>query len=264
MQVGFWYNGRYFPPIMGGSGEGDEGADDGSDTTNNSGANNSGGNGGSGSGEGSGGSNKITLDNRQLSQRLARERKAALNDLAQTMGFDSFDKLKEKLDSDKTKKEQEQGEVTTLRQQLQTAQNSVQQANQRIRDLSLRHAVEVEASSLGFQDPQDAFGLANFSDIEAEEDGTINRDEIKKRLSDLAKAKKYLLTEDAQTKLEGNGQNPQNNGQQGGQNRGAGRNNGVAGATSNPSRTSGRQIGGLSDAEKKELEARYPVLRQRG
>lgn len=187
---GFWYGGRFFPIIAGGA-EGDPPASDGDGG---SGGTPPGGtppaNGGSASGAGD--QSIVFSNSRQLGQRLGRERKEALDGLATKYGFASQEEMEAALGQTKERRDRDQGEATTLRQQLQQAQSQLSERDATISRMALRHAVEAEASTMGFHSPEDAFAMADFSQVSVT-DGAADRAAIKTQLTQLGKAKPYLL-----------------------------------------------------------------------
>lgn len=273
---GIWLDGRYIRFVSGGDGTGGDagagagaggdggaagGGDGGGDEGDggDSGDDGAAGDGAAGGKQRSGGSgtNKdqiVFSDSRALGRRLGQEREKTLLQTAQAAGFDTTAAFQEHLKATKEKREKDQGEVTTLRQKLTDAEGKLAEATTRTQKLALRHAVEIEATKLGFTDPEDAFGLANFAEITFDDDGTPDRKAITAKLNDLSKAKTYLLTDEAKAKAAaGGGSNNQSR-----SGVGAG-----AGAGSNPPRNGTQQSGGrlgsqITDERRKDLAKRFP------
>jgi hypothetical protein len=199
-----------------------------------------------------------------LNDRLNRAKDSVVKELAKEAGFgDDIDGFREHVKKDKERRDREAGELATTKSSVAslTAENAQLKTN--LRTLSLRSAVESVAGTLGFHDPGDAFGLANWSDIEIGDDGAVDRDKIKTRLTDLTKSKPYLLKEQQQSQQSNQRQRQQqqNNGDGQQQQRGDGQQSGAS--APNPGRQPpGRQVT-ITDEKMKEYERRFPVLKQR-
>lgn len=261
---GVWLDGRYIRFMAGGDGTGDGAGGDGDaggagDGDGDGGAGD--GDGGTGDGDGgqSGGGDKskkgqiVFSDTRALGRRLGQERNATLLAAAKDAGFDTVEAFQEHLKAVKEKREKDQGEVTTLRQKLTDTERKLEESTTRSQRQALRHAVEIEATKLGFTDPEDAFGLANFGEITFDDDGVPDRKAITSKLTDLSKAKTYLLTDDARQKLSANGGGTNN------QRTGVGAG---AGSSSNPPRNGAQQSGRIGtqidETRRKDLAKRFP------
>lgn len=133
----------------------------------------------------------------ELSDRLNQAKRSELVTLAKEAGFDDPEKFKEHLKQDKERRTREQGELVTLQTERQTLAQENTQLKSTLRNVSLRSAVESIATTLGFHDPNDAYSLSNWSDIEIAEEGTVDRDKIKTKLAEVAKNKPYLVKPDA-------------------------------------------------------------------
>lgn len=233
MYSGFWYNGRFYPPMAGGDGTGDDppgGNVEGDDDDGDEGKDPPGG------GKGGDDKGELRFSQSALKARLKRAEESALEATAKEHGYESAEAMKQALKADKDKRDKEAGELTTTRQQVTDLQSKATAAEQRVRQMALRHAVELEAISLSFHKPEDALALADFSDVEIDDDGIVDRKEVKKLLGKLAEDRPYLVNTTGSS---------------------AGRTNGGTGSGSNPPR-GGTSSKGLDETRQRELMDRYP------
>jgi hypothetical protein len=255
----FWHKGRLWPPIAGGSGDGEgegagEGTDDGSGEGGSGGA--GGGDGGAG---GSGGTGNGGTDDkgkpyasfptaRSLNERLTRAKEQETAVLAKAAGFgDDVEGFKTHLAQTKERRDREAGEVTTLKSRVQDLEGQLTQANEKSKRMALRSAVETEASKLGFIDPDDAYSLGDYKDVSFDDDGNVDRKAVSAVLKTLVEKKPHLVN------AQGGNANGQSQGRQGGQQRqGAG----AAGGASNPPRGGGQQL--TTQQRTEAMAARHP------
>lgn len=168
--------------------DGDEGNDDGSDDGDGDEGENA-----SGAGEGdtdagdgtdSKGSGRIKKLSEEAKQhRLAK--KAAEKQLADVQA-----KLKEFEDKDKSETEKLSGTVKELTEKNAKLE---ERANQQARKLAFYDS----GAAKQFRNPATALKLLDLNDIEIDEDGEIDGDEIKKRAEALLKAEPYLAVSDS-------------------------------------------------------------------
>jgi hypothetical protein len=112
-------------------------------------------------------------------------------------------------EAEKKRREAELSETEKLQQQLAEKDGTIsewqskhEKALAEMATRSIKSAVKLTATQMGFADPDDAYNLADFSGIEIEE-GTDDPQGVKEALEALSKAKPYLLKQGANGKLPG-------------------------------------------------------------
>lgn len=168
-----------------------------------SGDSNAGSDGGQGDGDqGTAGSQKIQFTPEQqayidslIAQRLSRAEKSAakkaLEARAKELGFESVEAMEAALKAAKEAQEAQKTETEKLREAKEAAERQAKAAAEQAKHALIRAALMTEAARAGFADPQDAIRLADTSEIEVKDDGTVTG--AKEAVEALAKAKPYLV-----------------------------------------------------------------------
>lgn len=100
-------------------------------------------------------------------------------------------KLEEYEQAERERQEAELSETEKLKKKLAEAQTASERAAEEMRNIRIRHAVEMTAASMQFYDPADAFVLANLSGVAVEEGGAVTG--VEDALKALAKSKPHLV-----------------------------------------------------------------------
>jgi hypothetical protein len=209
---GFTLNGKFYPVIRGGDGTGDapggggstgsaagsdDSGDDNSDDVEDVDGSDDADDKSKQKGSGSGKPAAISLTTDQLGKRLEKARKQTLEKAARDAGFENAEAMQTFLKSQKEKADKEAGELTTTKRQLTSAESRAEKAEKNLRSMALQHAVEREAGSMGFYDPEDAYALGGFASDDVDdlidEDGKVDKAQITARLKELAEKKKHLV-----------------------------------------------------------------------
>lgn len=194
---GFWYDGRFFPVIAGGSGEDDPppADDDADDDDGEEGDDGADGDDDKGGKDGKD-ANNVTLSRETLKKRLQRADKRAAEKLAKANGFSNAAEMEEVLKAVKTSKETEKGEAAEAKRQLRELKTQNETLQNRLKGESLQRHVERLASRMGFIDPEDAYVVGKFAtqtDEYVDDDGEIDEDAINEKLEDIKTKKKHLV-----------------------------------------------------------------------
>lgn len=100
-------------------------------------------------------------------------------------------------DDEKKRRDAELTETEKLKNQLAEAENKRKQIEADYALARLHQAIEREATALGFQNPEDAYLLADVTTIEIGEDGKVKG--AKEAIEKLAKERAYLLKSEKPT-----------------------------------------------------------------
>lgn len=99
----------------------------------------------------------------------------------------------DQLEADEKKRNEAQmSEVEKANKRAETAEARLAAQGQALRERSIRHAVEIEASKAGFIDPADAAALADLSGVQYDE-GTGQVSGVDAAVKALAKVKPHLV-----------------------------------------------------------------------
>lgn len=130
-----------------------------------------------------------------IAQRLSRaERSAARKALearAKELGFDSVDAMEAALKAAKEAEDAKKSEAERLRAAKEAAEQQAKVAAEQAKQALIKAALMTAAAQAGFADPADAIRLADTSEIEVADDGTVIG--AKEAIDALAKEKPYLL-----------------------------------------------------------------------
>ncbi|OUN01411.1 MAG: hypothetical protein BAA04_04805 [Firmicutes bacterium ZCTH02-B6] len=164
---------------------------------------NAGSDGGQGDGDqGTAGGQKIQFTPEQqayidalIAQRLSRAEKTAakraLEARAKELGFESVEAMEAALKAAKEAQEAQKSETEKLREAKEAAERQARAAQEQAKQALIRAALMTAAAQAGFADPQDAIRLADTSEVDVKDDGTVTG--AIEAIEALAKAKPYLL-----------------------------------------------------------------------
>lgn len=102
-------------------------------------------------------------------------------------------KLTQYEEAERKRAEAEMSEMDKANKRLAEAQARADELENRMRGMMVRHVVERTATALRFHDPQDAFALADLTNVQVDEDGNVDAKGIESALKALAKAKPHLV-----------------------------------------------------------------------
>lgn len=218
--TGFWYKGRFYPPIKGGDGtddkkpsdegKGDKGdkkdngtTDDGDDDDGDEGEDT----------DDKSGTTRITLSTRTLSARLERSKRRTREAVAKEAGYQSYAAMQRHFDTKSNKDKDGDDDADTKKTDKKDAPDNseIAKLTKRLDALAeenatlkrgnkagdLRRVVEKEAIKLHFIDPEDAWAIGKFGDILEElvdDKGQADEDAIIEALETLAEGKPHLIT----------------------------------------------------------------------
>jgi len=138
------------------------------------------------------GSDIITMTPAQLNERLERERQKLAK---QYEGYDDYktaaDELQKLKDAQLSESEKLKKRIADMEQAQADWDAQAKVREMEINEKLLRAEVRVLATSLGFIDPDEAWKLADLTEVTFADDGTIEG--VKKPLDVLAKEKPHLL-----------------------------------------------------------------------
>ena len=123
---------------------------------------------------------------RALEKSQKQELKAAQDRLAELEKW-----KKDSEHAEMTELEQTQARVQKLEQEAEDAKSTAMARETEINEKPIRAEVRVVATRLGFANPDDAFALADLTDVAVEDGGSVKG--VEKALKVLEKAKPYLL-----------------------------------------------------------------------
>jgi len=133
--------------------------------------------------------------NRIASERAARAKQAAINELLGELGLKSTDELSAFVKAHKEREEAEMSELEKAQRELEQLRSTNKTlVEQRKRD-RLEAAVLLTAKDLGFADPYDALAMLDTSAVEVTDDGEVRGHDT--ALKELAKIKPYLINNKA-------------------------------------------------------------------
>lgn len=104
---------------------------------------------------------------------------------------DQAKRLAELEEAEKKRKESELSELQKAQTKQAELEKQIAQQAEALKSTRLRHAVEIAAARANFQDPEDAYRLADLSEVEVSEDGKVTG--VDKALEALAKKRPYLI-----------------------------------------------------------------------
>lgn len=225
---GFWWKGRYYPPIAGGDGTDDDAGGDKGDKGD---SKPNGATKGKQTGSDSGGDDEeddddddddtpskgasITLSSRAFKGRLNREQRRTRNAVAKEAGFKSYEDMQRHLETKPKGKDEDDDDdtddkaatkskstssdnaaITKLQKRLDAleAENTNLKRGNKAGDL--QRVVERLAKKLNFIDADDAFAIGRFDNIVDElldDKGNVDEDAIVDALDVLAEAKPHLI-----------------------------------------------------------------------
>ncbi len=107
--------------------------------------------------------------------------------------------------SEKARRDAELSETEKLKNQIAEKDAALQTLQNDLKTWRIRQAVEREATALGFQNPEDAYLLADMSGVAIGEDGKVTG--AKEAIEKLAKARAYLLKTEKPTPPDVNARN---------------------------------------------------------
>ncbi len=93
--------------------------------------------------------------------------------------------------SEKARRDAELSETEKLKNQIAEKDTTLQALQNDLKTWRIRQAIEREATVLNFQNPEDAYLLADMTGVEISEDGKVTG--AKEAIEKLAKARTYLL-----------------------------------------------------------------------
>jgi len=93
--------------------------------------------------------------------------------------------------AEKKRKEAEMSELDKAKAKLAEAEQKLAQQTKEMNTFRIKHAVEITAGKLGFQNPEDAYQLADLSAVEITDEGKVAG--VEEALKALAKSRPYLL-----------------------------------------------------------------------
>lgn len=128
---------------------------------------------------------KFDAHTKGLKSALDSEREKAKSATAQAK------RLAELEEAEKKRKEAELSETDKVKAEKARLEDELKKAGEALKSISLRHAVEIAAARANFQDPEDAYRLADLSEVEVSEDGKVTG--VDKALEALAKKRPYLI-----------------------------------------------------------------------
>lgn len=100
-------------------------------------------------------------------------------------------KLKELEEAETKRREAEMSEVEKAQKQAQEMKAEAERLQGELRNTQIRHAVEVAAVGMQFHAPADALSLADLSQVQIGDDGTVTG--VEDALKALVKARPYLV-----------------------------------------------------------------------
>ena len=100
-------------------------------------------------------------------------------------------RLQELEAAEQKRKEAELSELQKAQAKLAELEAEKAQNTQQLKTMRIKSAVQVQALKLGFQDPEDAYRLADLAGVEVGEDGSVTG--IDKALKALSEGRPYLL-----------------------------------------------------------------------
>lgn len=164
---------------------------------------NTGADGGSGDGDqGNAGGKKIEFTPEQqahidalVAQRLSRAEKSAqrkaLEARAKDLGYESVADMEAALEAHRKAQDAQKTEAEKLRESLEAEKAKVADAQAKARAALIKAAFVAEAATANLVSVDDAFKLADLSEVDVSEDGTVTG--IKEAVEQLVKEKPYLV-----------------------------------------------------------------------
>ena len=107
---------------------------------------------------------------------------------------DNADKLKKLTDLEAAEQKRKDADLTEAQKQtakVAQLEKELADRDEKLATTTIRHAVELEAAKQNFQSPEDAYLMADLSDVKIDADGKVTG--VEEALKAVAKAKPYLL-----------------------------------------------------------------------
>ena len=161
-----------------------------------------GGTGGTDPDAGGGDGGKVTFTPEQqaevdriIAERLSRANtsagKKALEEQAKALGYESFEAMEAAAKAHRAAQEKEKSELQREQEAKQAAEAKAQQAEERAKKAFIKAAFVAHAASANLVDIEDAFLLADLSNVTVADDGKVEG--VKEAVDALVKAKPYLV-----------------------------------------------------------------------
>jgi uncharacterized phage infection (PIP) family protein YhgE len=124
------------------------------------------------------------------------DKERAMATIKKLRGFEKDNKaLKKQLSTyeaaKKKRQEEEMSELEKAQKLLAEEKQSREELETNFTSSNIQHAVELTAAKMDFQNPEDAYRLADLSEVEITDEGKVEG--VEKALKDLAKSRPYLI-----------------------------------------------------------------------
>lgn len=155
-----------------------------------------------------GGTNRVTFSPEQqaevdriIAERLSRANntaaKKALEDQAKALGYESYAAMEAAAKAYQAAKDKEKSDLQREQEAKQAAEAKAAQAEERAKQAYIKASFVAHAATANLVDVEDAFRLADLSDVTVKDDGTVEG--VKEVVEALVKAKPYLVKSGAGT-----------------------------------------------------------------
>lgn len=161
-----------------------------------------------------GGENKVSFSPEQqaevdriIAERLNRANntaaKKALEDQAKSLGYESYEAMEAAAKAYQAAKDKEKSDLQREQEAKAAAETKAAQAEERAKQAYIKASFVAHAATANLVDVEDAFKLADLSDVTVKDDGTVEG--VKEVVDALVKAKPYLVKSGAGTTIPGGG-----------------------------------------------------------